>query len=190
MRKHLFLASLLAAAAARLAWGEGCTTGLPASADGSLCMAESAISGGGACMKDPAHADNCSSNMGIQLTSLMGRFSQPMAGGSLSLWPGVLAAVKVAATDTRFSHAFPTPFIPSQGHTRITFSSLPPEVTIKVYTLSGHLVKVLNKSDSTDRLIWSPVSNEQGSTLASGVYMFIIKQPGGSEKRGKLMIIR
>jgi len=52
------------------------------------------------------------------------------------------------------------------------------------------LVKTLSKSDSSDRLVWSPVANEQGSTLASGVYVFIVTQPGVSQKKGKIMIIR
>jgi hypothetical protein len=192
MRKELFLAALLAAAAARPAWGQAvnCTPGLPASPDGTICMAEDAISAGGACMKDSLHNDNCATKLGMKLTFLMGKFSQPLSGGGLQLWPGVLAAVKVAAADTSYSHPFPTPFMPSQGNDRITFSSLPPEVIIKIYTLSGHLVKTLTKSDPSDRLVWMPVANEQGSTLASGVYLFIIKQVGATEKKGKLMIIR
>jgi|GEM_PF-3029580 len=194
MRKNLFLASLLAAAAARLAWGQAsCTPGLPASSDGTLCMAEDTISAAsGGCMKDPLHNDNCATKAGMQLVSTMGKFNAPMAGGTLKLWPGVLAAVAVAAIDTSYAHAFPTPFVPSQGHTKITFSDLPPDVTIKVYTLSGHLVKTFTKSDSSDRLTWSPVANEQGSSLASGVYLFIVTQTGGgsSQKKGKIMIIR
>jgi hypothetical protein len=191
MKKGLLLAVLLAAAAsARPARAADCTPGLPASPDGTLCIAESAISSGGGCMKDSLHADACASKSGVQLNFVTGRFSQPMSGEGLLLWPGVVAAVKTSAADTSFSHPFPTPFMPSQGHDQITFSSLPSEVIIKIYTLSGHLVKTLSKSDSSDRIVWKPVANEQGSTLASGVYLFIIKQPGLSEKKGKLMIIR
>ena len=181
MRKELFLAALLAAAA-RPARGQQCTPGLPASSDHTLCMAESAISAGGARVKDATGV--------MTLTYVVGKLSKPMNGGGLELWPGVLSAVKAAAADTSFSHPFPTPFMPSQGHDRITFSSLPPDVVIRIYTLSGHLVKTLSKSDPSDRLVWVPVANEQGSTLASGVYLFVIKQPGVSEKKGKLMIIR
>jgi hypothetical protein len=191
VKKGLLLAVLLAAAAsARPARGADCTPGLPASPDGTLCMAASAVSAGGGCLKDPLHADGCASKNGTMLTYLTGKFSEPMSGGGLLLWPGVLAAVKTSAADTSFSHPFPTPFMPSQGHDRITFSSLPAEVVIRIYTLSGHLVKTFTKSDSSDRIVWMPVANEQGSTLASGVYLFVIKQPGVSEKKGKLMIIR
>ncbi|MDD5627732.1 MAG: T9SS type A sorting domain-containing protein [Elusimicrobia bacterium] len=192
-RKELLLASLLAAAAAapRAAWGQAtCTEGLPHSPDGTLCMAEDAITAGGGCMKDSSHDDRCTTTSGINLSYLMGKFNQPMTGGSLKIWPGVLAAVTLAQTDVSRAHAFPTPFVPSQGHTRIMFSALPPEVTIKIFTLSGHLVKTLSKSDNSDRLAWTPVNNDQGSPVASGVYFFIVQQAGGGKKKGKLMIIR
>ena len=193
MRKEFFLAALIAAAAAaaRPAWGQAvfCTPGLPASPDHSLCMAEDSVGAGGGCMKDPANPD-CASKVGMKLIYTVGKLSEIMSGGGLKLWPGVVAAVRAAAADTSFAHPFPTPFMPSQGHDRITFSSLPPEVTIKIYTLSGHLVKTLKKSDPSDRLVWMPVANDQGSTLASGVYLFIVKQTGADEKKGKLMIIR
>jgi hypothetical protein len=194
MRKELFPASLLAAtalAAARLAWGQTipCTPGQPASSNGVFCMAASQISSGGGCTKDSDHP-GCTDSVGLRLTSVIGDFNQPLHGGDLKLWTGVVASVAPATADTSAVHAFPTPFIPSKGHTGITFSDLPAQVTIKIYTLSGHLVKTFNKSDPSDRLVWSPVANEQGSTLASGVYIFIVTQAGGGQKKGKIMIIR
>ncbi|MCX5794436.1 MAG: T9SS type A sorting domain-containing protein [Elusimicrobia bacterium] len=189
MRQALLLAAFLAvaAAAARPAWGQAtCTQGLPAASG--LCMAESAISSGGGRMWGSDVSS--STTAGIHLTYLMGKFITPMSGGNLKIWPGVLAAVTLAKSDTSASHPFPTPFIPSQGHTQIVFSSLPPEVIITIYTLSGHLVKTLNKSDNSDRIAWAPVANEQGSPVASGVYFYIVKQPGVGQKKGKLMIIK
>ena len=200
MRKGFPIATFLAvaAAAARLAWGQttyNCTQNQPSAtlSDGTfVCLAETAINPGGICMKDsaPAHADNCATTAGLMLTGELGKFSAAMTGGALQLWPGVVASLTVATTDTSASHAFPTPFIPSQGHTMITFSALPAQVTIQIYTLSGHLVKTLSKSDPSDRMDWKPVANEQGANLASGVYFFIVTQPGGTQKKGKLMIIR
>jgi hypothetical protein len=193
MKRFFFLAYFLTAttAAARLAWSQtnSCTQGQPAG--GNLCLAETAVNAGGSCMKDTAHPDpTCSSTLGLKLVSAIGRFSTPMSGGALKLWPGVIAAVIPAAVDVSAAHAFPTPFMPSQGHTNITFSALPADVTIKIFTVSGHLVKTLTKSDPSDRLVWSPVANEQGSNLASGVYIFIVTASGGGQKKGKIMIIR
>ncbi|MBI5241050.1 MAG: hypothetical protein HY926_11305 [Elusimicrobia bacterium] len=184
MIKALFLASLIAAAAGP-AWGAAtCTPGLPASPDNTLCMAESSVNSIGGCM------GNCGIKIGMQLSYTVGKLSQAMSGGGLQLWPGVVAAVRGAAIDASAAHAFPSPFMPSQGHTKITFSSLPPNVVIRIYTLSGHLVKTLSKSDPSDRLDWNPVANDQGTPLASGVYQFIVTQPGLSKKKGRLMIIK
>lgn len=187
MNRTILLASFLAAAGgAPAAWGATtCTPGLPGSLDGQLCIAESSINSIGGCM------GNCSTKTGLQLSYTMGRLSQPMTGaGGLELWPGVVAAVRLAAVDVSLAHAYPTPFIPSQGHDRLTFTALPPEVVIRVYTLSGHLVKTMTKSDPSDRLVWNPVANDNGSPLASGIYQFIITQPGVSKKKGRLMIIK
>lgn len=122
--------------------------------------------------------------------SSIGGFGTASSGGTLTLIPGTLASVKSARLDLQTAHAYPTPFMPSKGHDRITFTGLPSKVTIQVYTLTGRKAKSLEKNDSTDSLIWSPVSNDQGQPLASGVYLFTVTQPGFSKKQGKLMIIR
>ncbi len=186
MKAPLIVALIAAAAMARPAWSATtCTPGLPGSPDGQLCIAESSVNSIGGCM------GNCSTKTGIQLSYTVGRFSQPMTGaGGLELWPGVVAAVRSAAVDVSLAHAYPTPFIPSQGHDRITFTALPPDVVIRVYTLSGHLVKTMSKSDPSDRLVWNPVANDNGSPLASGIYQFIVAQPGVDKKKGRLMIIK
>lgn len=122
--------------------------------------------------------------------SSIGGYGQAMTGGTLTMIPGPLASVAAAKLNLDTAHAYPTPYIPSQGHTKITFTDLPALVTIQVFSLSGRLVKTLMKNDSTDSLIWSPVANSQGASLASGVYFFTISQPGFGKRQGKLMIIR
>lgn len=122
--------------------------------------------------------------------SAVGGYGTAMTGGTLSLIPGTLASVKTARLDLETAHAYPTPFMPSKGHDRITFTGLPPHVTIQLYSLSGRKVKTLEKNDTTDSLIWTPVNNDQGAPLASGVYLFTVTWPGFSKKQGKIMIIR
>lgn len=122
--------------------------------------------------------------------SAIGGYGQAMTGGTLTMIPGPLAAARAARLNLDGAHAYPTPFMPSRGHTKITFTSLPARATIQVFTISGRLAKTLVKDDSTDSLVWSPVANEQGSPLASGVYVFTIVQSGGTRRSGKLMIIR
>lgn len=122
--------------------------------------------------------------------SSIGGYGTVMTGGTLTMTPGILASVKGASLNLDEAHAYPTPYIPSRGHTKITFTDLPALVTIQVFSLSGRLVKTLMKNDSTDSLVWSPVANSEGTPIASGVYLFVITQPGFKKRQGKLMVIR
>lgn len=126
----------------------------------------------------------------LTLKYAIGAPSAPMSGGSYSVAPGPIGAVNAAAADSSLAHAYPTPFKPSLGHDRITFSRLPPQAKVEVYALDGRRVKTLTKDDVTGSLVWLPVANEQGQAVASGVYLFVVTSPGLPVKRGKLMIIR
>ena len=60
----------------------------------------------------------------------------------------------------------------------------------RVYTLSGQLVRTFPKTDgATQDLVWYPVSDDHGRSVASGVYLYVIEGDSG-RKTGKLMIIR
>jgi hypothetical protein len=118
----------------------------------------------------------------------------PMSGGGFKLTPGVVAATDPPEGDLNEAHAFPTPFRPSQGHTKITFTKLTALAQIDVYTMAGQKVAHLEKNDETNKYVWFPVTNQQGTPLASGIYLFIIHQPGvgaaPGTRRGKIMIIK
>lgn len=131
-----------------------------------------------------------STNGGLVLISGIGAPGSAMSGGGFTLTPGPLASAAGARLTAEAAHAYPTPYMPSRGHDKITFSELPARVTIRIYTLTGALVNTLEKNDSTDSLIWRPVTNSQGSALASGVYLFVVAPPSGRAKKGKLMIIK
>lgn len=98
------------------------------------------------------------------------------------------ALMGIADTFVEQAHAYPVPFQPSRGHTRITFTQLPSPTTIRIYTLDGELVRTLNVTDGSPTLVWD-VKNGDGEAVASGVYLYRI-QSSGSEKTGKLVIIR
>ena len=98
---------------------------------------------------------------------------------------------------------FPTPWRPhgpdagtGPGQTGtdaggMTFNNLPSECSIKIYTLSGRLVRELNHSDtggSIGQEKWDGLTSS-GAAAASGVYLWrVISSTDG--KNGKLMIIR
>ena len=91
-------------------------------------------------------------------------------------------------SDLSAAHAYPVPFKPSAGHTAITFTALTGTAKIRIYTISGELVRTLDKSDTGEDLEWD-VRNAKGSPVDSGVYLYLI-EGAGMPKKGKLMIIR
>ncbi|MEE8425178.1 MAG: hypothetical protein V3S11_05090, partial [Elusimicrobiota bacterium] len=82
-----------------------------------------------------------------------------MEGGSFVLGTGIVGAISPSQANLDNAHAYPVPFIPSQGHTTIFFTNITTIATIRIYTLSGELVKTIRKADPTsDRESWSPVA--------------------------------
>jgi hypothetical protein len=114
----------------------------------------------------------------------------PMSGGTLTLTPGLIGLQPAAAADDSFVHAFPVPFKPSLGEDRITFRGLTTNATVRIYTVTGQLIQTLTKNDPATRdLVWLPVTDSAGRTVASGVYFYTVNGDGGRAS-GKLMIIR
>lgn len=114
-----------------------------------------------------------------------------LSGGVFSLDSGSAQAVIVyiaARTDLGAAHCYPVPFKPSEGHVRITFTALTRSASVRIYTLSGELVRALEKSDSGDFMDWD-VKNSRGENVTSGVYFFTVKS-ARQTRTGKLMIIR
>ncbi len=115
----------------------------------------------------------------------------------------VFALMGSALGQARDVFVFPTPWRPfgpnagdGPGQTGtesggITFSTLPSECRITIYTLDGHRVRELRHSDAA-----GPVAQEtwdgrtaDGSPAASGVYLWRVESEQDG-KNGKLMIIR
>ncbi len=78
-----------------------------------------------------------------------------------------------------------------RGERKIDFINLPPECTIRIYTVSGALVKTLHKdySPSTGALSWNLVTDD-GMDLAYGVYIYHVDAPGIGEYIDKFAIIK
>jgi hypothetical protein len=74
----------------------------------------------------------------------------------------------------------------------VTFSNLPEEITVKVYTLSGQLLRTLtqaDKSSPTSPFLRWDLQNESGLRVASGLYLAIVSSPKFGEKVLKFSII-
>ncbi|MCK5703851.1 MAG: hypothetical protein KAI29_21985, partial [Cyclobacteriaceae bacterium] len=74
----------------------------------------------------------------------------------------------------------------------VTFSNLPTEITIRIYSLSGQLLRTLNSADKSTPdspfLRWD-LLNENGLRAASGLYMAIVSSPLYGDKILKFTII-
>ncbi|HVO32443.1 MAG TPA: hypothetical protein VMU17_00925, partial [Elusimicrobiota bacterium] len=104
---------------------------------------------------------------------------------------------------TSTSHVYPVPWRPhgpnagsGPGQTGtegegLTFTDLPPECTIKIYTIAGELVREIQHSDLTSPMGREPwdAKTSHGNPVASGVYLWRV-QSSVDAKNGKLMIIR
>lgn len=125
----------------------------------------------------------------------MGGLTAPSAaltGGSFSLAAGgalavVIVIIEAANATLGAAHCYPVPFKPSAGHTLITFTGLTRQARVRIYTVSGELVRALEKNDGGETLDWD-ARNSRGRNVASGVYVFTIKS-GGETVTGKLMVI-
>lgn len=74
----------------------------------------------------------------------------------------------------------------------VTFTNLPNEVTVKIYTLSGILVRTLgteDKSSVTSPYLQWDLENEDGLRVASGMYLAIVSNPDLGDKVLKFAII-
>ena len=90
--------------------------------------------------------------------------------------------------DLSEAFVFPNPFKPSEGHTQMTFASLSSACTIKIFNLSGDLVKTIVEDDGDGYTTWD-VKNQAGEELASGLYFYVIKSDTETRK-GKFIVIR
>ena len=100
----------------------------------------------------------------------------------------VFALFGAPSTSLSNAHAFPVPFMPSRGDTRITFTDLSGVATIKIYSVHGELLQTLEESDGDGQYPWDAKSSD-GNELASGIYLYHI-QSASDEKRGKFIIVR
>jgi len=78
-----------------------------------------------------------------------------------------------------------------RGERKINFINLPAECTIKIYTVSGDLVKELVKeySPTNGSLEWNLVS-EDGMDVASGLYIYHVEAPNVGEYINKFALIK
>jgi hypothetical protein len=78
-----------------------------------------------------------------------------------------------------------------RGERKIYFIHLPQKCTIRIYTISGHLVQTLEHDGNIDdgQEAWNLISRD-GMNVAFGMYVFHVDAPGVGTKIGKFGIIK
>jgi hypothetical protein len=78
-----------------------------------------------------------------------------------------------------------------RGDRRIYFIHLPQQCTIRVYTLSGHLVQTLehNGTISDGQEAWNLVSRD-GMNISYGVYVYHVDAPGIGSRIDKFAVVK
>lgn len=72
---------------------------------------------------------------------------------------------------------------------RIRFMNLPPRASIRIYSVSGVLVDVVNHDGGTGGLTSWDLRSREGEPVASGVYFYHIATPEGREHTGRFTIV-
>ena len=82
-------------------------------------------------------------------------------------------------------------FTSGRGPREIQFRYLPNECTIRIFTISGELVKTINHSSSIDSGTgkWDLLTKDN-LTAAYGIYVYHIYAPEIGEKIGKMAIVK
>lgn len=81
--------------------------------------------------------------------------------------------------------------LPGRGERRVDFRNLPQECTIKIFTISGRLVKTLNHNSNEFNSIESwDLKSEDGLDVSYGVYIYHVNAPEIGEKIGRFALIK
>ncbi|MCK5241072.1 T9SS type A sorting domain-containing protein [bacterium] len=70
----------------------------------------------------------------------------------------------------------------------VSFDRVPAQATIRLYDISGQLVKTIQKDSNVPFVRWN-LENESGSQVASGIYIYIITA-NGQKRKGKIAIVQ
>jgi hypothetical protein len=100
-----------------------------------------------------------------------------------------------AASSLGGVRVYPNPWRPGSGGAhdaaQVVFDGLTADATIRIFTMSGHLVRTLDKpvSAASAQAFWDG-DNDGGRAAASGVYYFVVTDSAGLKASGRLAVIR
>ncbi len=89
----------------------------------------------------------------------------------------------------------PNPFVLQSGYEtsaferKLMFIGLPPECTIRIFTLAGDPVAVLHHTNGLGYEFWN-LKTRSGLDVAYGLYLYVVESPDGRRARGQFAVIR
>jgi hypothetical protein len=89
------------------------------------------------------------------------------------------------------AHPYPNPFKPnsSLGHSDVTFTGLTTGAKVQIFTVSGEGIFEKEVVSPATTVQWAG-TDDDGAKVATGVYFYLITDPEGNKKKGKLAVIR
>jgi hypothetical protein len=117
-------------------------------------------------------------------------YPYPLQGGGNNPLPPQPPPPGGNSTTSVFSpRAYPNPWRADRGYApQITFDQLTgTNVTIKIFTVSGHLLRTL--TTGTSSTTWD-LTNDSGQIVASGIYIYLATNDQGQQARGKVVVIQ
>jgi hypothetical protein len=106
--------------------------------------------------------------------------------------PGAMMATGEAQLDR--INVVPNPFYlygpydPSTGNYKLRFQHLPDECTITIFNLGGDLIRKIVKEDPTSSTESWDLRTENGLTVASGIYIYVVESDDFGTKIGKMAV--
>ena len=128
------------------------------------------------------------------------RTKKPFKQGDVYEFTTTASSVEKKGADLSKIKVVPNPYLVSnlaeQASTRpdrfsheLRFTNLPPECTIKIYTLRGDLIKTIHHQSATiGEARWN-LQSEEKLEVSYGVYIYTVKTPDGKKKVDKFAII-
>jgi M6 family metalloprotease-like protein len=93
--------------------------------------------------------------------------------------PGGTTTTVAGGAGVAAARVYPNPFIPFMHHTGLTFDNLAAGARIKIFNKAGELVREVSDSGGTGKINWDG-TNDNGSMVASGVYIAYIQGSAGT----------
>jgi hypothetical protein len=126
----------------------------------------------------------------------------PIDRGLVNVYPGARWRLTVAggsndptAVNLDRIKTVPNPYVAnaawdfSQDSQRLEFVNLPPVCTIRIYTISGNLVRVIEHNDGSGTAVWD-LRTRFNLKAASGTYYWHVTTPDGKTKLGLMALIQ